>query len=635
MCGISGFLNFHNHRSLALAANALQRHRGPDAEGVWSTADLSLSHRRLSIIDLSERSNQPFEKSGLVIVFNGEIYNYRELRRELERDHVRFSTDSDTEVVLEAYRKHGARCLDLLRGMFAFAIWSELDKTLFLARDQFGIKPLYYCSDGPRFGFASELKALSQLVPTQRRVSPAGLAALLTYQWLPVGFCILEGFQSIPPAHYAVVRHDGSHQIHCYWDLPSALQHDRPEPEIVDELCAVLEDSVRHHLVADVEVGAFLSGGLDSSLLCSLASRHVGALRTFTIATDRQAKQIERMPSDEVFARKVATTLNTVHTEITIQPDIVRELPDMLSLLDEPIGDPAAINTYLMCSGARRAGIKVLLSGAGADEIFFGYRRQKAWLYAERYQSLPGMVRGGLDRAVARLPIRLGRRGLRTVRWAKRFLSFAGLAPAERYRSSFSYYTDSQLRSMLGPAWRGAVDRVRGDFMDVFGRFPGNDKINRLCFTDLNLFLPGLNLAYTDRASMAASTEVRVPFVDKRLVELAMRIPGVLKFKKGESKYILKSAAERYLPREIAYRAKASFGVPLRAWISYPLRSMVDDLLSYDRVKRRGWIDPALCRKMIDADRRGRADYSYQIFQLLTLELWAQAVLDIPLRRAA
>jgi asparagine synthase (glutamine-hydrolysing) len=635
VCGIAGFLNFRHHRSLALAANVLQKHRGPDAQGCWSAPELSLSHQRLSIIDLSERSNQPFVKDGLVIVFNGEIYNYRELRDDLAREQVSFVTTSDTEVVLEAYRRHGIQCLDILRGMFAFAIWSEAEGTLFLARDHFGIKPIYYYARGGQFAFASELKTLSQLMATDRQVSAAGLAALLTYQWLPVDFCILDEFQSLPPAHYALVRRDGSFQTKCYWRLPAADPLAGSEADTIEELAAALEDTVKHHLVADVGVGAFLSGGLDSSLICALAARGGGPLRTFTIATDRQAKQIERMPSDELFARKMADTLKTEHEEITIRSDVIRDLPDMLSILDEPIGDPAAINVHLICAGARKAGVKVLLSGMGADELFFGYRRQKAWLYAQRYQNLPAAARFCIDRAVEYLPVRVGRRGLRSVRWAKRFLSFASLGAAERYQSSFSYYSEGQLQSLLQPEWRAAVKSVREDFLGVFEERFGGDQINRLCFTDLNLFLPGLNLAYTDRASMAASTEVRVPFVDKRLVELAMRIPGPLKMRKGHGKYVLKRAAERYLPKEIAYRPKASFGMPLRAWISYDLRPMVDDLLSYDRIKRRGWINPVICHKMIQADRRGRSDFSYQIFQLLILELWAQAVLDVPLQKAA
>ncbi len=628
MCGIAGFLNIVGHREIALAVNDLQKRRGPDAQGVWSTDQLSLSHQRLSIIDLSERSNQPFRKNGFTIVFNGEIYNYKKLKGDLESAGAAFNTDSDTEVVLEAFRAFGPQCLDRLKGMFAFAIWNEQGKSLFLARDAFGIKPLYFYKRGQQFAFASELKTLAAVLPVERRVSPAGLAALLTYLWLPPEFCILEGFASVPPAHYATVDGAGNLSIKKWWELPSAAASDVDEDEWTDRLESALTASIERHLVADVEVGAFLSGGLDSSLICAMAANKVKRLRTFTIAIDDKARKVERMSSDELYSRKVAERLSTDHREITIQPNLVVELAKIMDAVDEPIGDPAIINTRLICSGARDAGIKVLLSGMGADEIFFGYRRQKAWLYAQRYQRLPRPVRDGIRGLVGMLPVRVGGTGLRSIRWAKKFLSFADLGGEARYQSSFSYYAPQQLKSLLNPEWRHGVDQVQENFRHIYEQWPASDPINRLCYTDTRLFLPGLNLAYTDRASMAASTEVRVPFVDRDVVELAMSIPGRLKFHRGRSKYLLKRVAERHLPREIVHRPKASFGAPLRAWISGELKPMVDDLLSTERLERRGWVSPVEFRKVIDADRAGRVDHSYQIYQLLVLELWAQRTLD-------
>jgi asparagine synthase (glutamine-hydrolysing) len=630
VCGIAGFVNFERHEEFARAANLLQRHRGPDAQGLWTTAELSLASQRLSIIDLNERSNQPFVKDGLVVVFNGEIYNFRSLKRDLEAAGVSFKTESDTEVVLEAFRVYGQGCLERLKGMFAFAIWNEKARILFLARDAFGIKPLYYYSHGKRFAFASELRTLAHILPVERRIAPTGLAALLNYVWVPPEFCILEGFASVPPGHVMHIDLNGAARIERYWAVTGDGSAQESEAEWVDRLDAVIDESVERHLVADVEVAAFLSGGLDSSLICSLARKKLGSLRTFTIATDEQAKKVERMPSDEIYARKVAALLGTKHTEIVIKPHLVVDLPKMMAAVDEPIGDAATINTWLICAGAREAGVKVLLSGMGADELFFGYRRQKAWLYGQRYRRLPRFVRAFVSLLVGLMPVRIGQRGLRSARWAKKFLSFAELEGAAAYRASFSYFSPEQLAHTLEEQWRAGVGAVLQSFDRVFAEAFPDDPINRLCYTDVQLFLPGLNLAYTDRASMAASTEVRVPFVDRDVVELAMRIPGQLKFKNGRSKYILKRVAERHLPHEIVHRPKASFGAPLRAWISGPLQPMVDDLLATARLKRRGWVDPAECRRMIEADRAGREDHSYQIFQLLVLELWAQATLDRP-----
>ncbi len=630
MCGIAGFLNFENHCGMAHAVNRLQRHRGPDAQGIWSEESLSLAHQRLAIIDLDPRSNQPLEKNGLIIVFNGEIYNYKELRRRLEQTGTTFQTHSDTEVVLEAYRRFGARALDLFIGMFAFAIWSTKERSLFIARDHFGIKPLYYFGDGHRFAFGSELKSLARILPVDLNVSSEGLAASLNYLWFPTDFCILEGFQNLQPGHYMRIDTFGRTQTTQYWTLPEKEPVSENENVLIDILQDALEKSVERHLTADVEVAAFLSGGLDSSLICALAKANLGRLRTFTIGTDEAEKKIEQMPDDEKYAQIVAKKFGLDHQAIIIRPDIVKDLPRIVGMFDEPIGDPAAINTYLISNAAREAGAKVLLSGTGADEIFFGYRRQKAWLLAQRYRRLPGSLRAAANIIGNSLPVRVGRRGIRVNRWAKKFLSFANLPPGPAYRASYSYYSAQELRNLLMSPWDKGADVLEDHHQSIFDERFSDDPINRLCYTDINMFMVGLNLTYTDRASMAASTEVRVPFIDRELIELVMRIPGRFKYCNGESKYILKRVAERYLPKEIVFRPKASFGAPIRAWISNDLREMVNDVLSSGRLKHRGWLNPKYCSRMIEEDRQGRVDYSYQIYQFLTLELWAQSFLEGP-----
>jgi asparagine synthase (glutamine-hydrolysing) len=629
MCGIAGFRGYPNGVDLAHNANRLLAARGPDARGVWNGDGLALAHRRLAIIDLDSRADQPFEKDGLVIVFNGEIYNHTALRDDLRAQHgARFTTCSDTEVVLEAYRHLGVGCLERLVGMFAFAIYCTRTRTLFLARDHFGIKPLCYVHERGRFAFASEIKALLPALEESPRVAPAPFVAALAYLWVPGNTTCFQGVKRLPPAHYAQVDTNGRLTVRRYWTPPSTSDASRSPAQWVEALDAAVADSVRRHLVADVEVGAFLSGGLDSSLLCALARPHVDRLRTFTIGVAPADERIERMPPDHLYARRVAAALGFDHHEIVVDPDIVRDLPRAVGWLDEPIGDPAAISTHLICRAAAERGIRVLLSGMGADEFLCGYRRQHATLLAQRWQRLPPSVRRATAAAVARAPVRVLGHGLRTVRWAKRFLEFAELPLADGYRMSYSYYGDAELEALLGGAWTEEVAALGREHRLLFDSAFPDDPVNRMCFTDLHMFLPGLNLAYTDRASMAASTEIRVPFVDKHVAELAMSIPGGLKLSRGRSKYVLKQAALRHLPRDIVHRRKASFGAPIRAWISGPLSDMVADLLCRERTVRRGWFDPAFVQRLLDDDRSGRADNAYRIYQLLTIEIWFERYFD-------
>jgi asparagine synthase (glutamine-hydrolysing) len=300
----------------------------------------------------------------------------------------------------------------------------------------------------------------------------------------------------------------------------------------------------------------------------------------------------------------------------------------MVSTLDEPIGDPAAINTYLICKAARKKNVKVLLSGMGADEIYFGYRRQKATLMAIRYNKLPGFVKKTNLLIVNKLPVKLFGKGFKFGRWAKRFLSFATLPVDEAYMRSYSYYDSKELKDLLKQEYAPAVDILKHEHKELFYSKYKGDVINQICYTDIKMFMLGLNLTYSDRASMAASVEVRVPFIDKVVITEAMKIPGHLKIKEGISKYILKKASEKYLPKEIIYRPKASFGAPIRSWISNELKGMVDDLLSKENINKRGFLNYSFVKNLIDNDRNGQSDNAYQIYQLLTLELWCREYLD-------
>jgi asparagine synthase (glutamine-hydrolysing) len=331
---------------------------------------------------------------------------------------------------------------------------------------------------------------------------------------------------------------------------------------------------------------------------------------------------VEGMPDDEKYADLLARQHGFDHHKIIVDPSVVNDLPRLVEKFDEPIGDPAAINTYLICKQAREEGVKVLLSGMGADELFLGYRRQQATRIASHYQQLPTLLRSPLEWGARRLPVKVGGRGFKLGRWAKRFVAFGSLPIEQAYRRSYSYYDDASYADLLTGDYAGELEALSQQHHDIFYAHPGLDLENKMCYTDVHLFMNGLNLTYSDRASMAASVEVRVPFIDREVAEFAMTVPGNYKFRKGESKYILKRAAEPYLPHEIIYRPKASFGSPIRAWISNDLREMVDDLLSEERIRQRGLFHYNFVRRMIDEDRRGVNDFAYQIYQLLTLELW-------------
>jgi asparagine synthase (glutamine-hydrolysing) len=556
-------------------------------------------------------------------VYNGELYNYRELRAELGAGGVGFRTTSDTEVLLEAWRRWGPDSLVRLRGMFAFAVFEERTGRLVLARDQFGIKPLFYASLGGGIAFASELKGLRPLLGAQPTINLTAVVASLMYSWVPERHCIYQEVNKLPPGHWMEVGPDGRTRLQRFHDpraeFAAAADHDMD----VHDLRDVLEASVAAHLVADVPVATFLSGGLDSSLLTVLAARESQKIDSYTISFRPEDQRFEAMPDDLTFARKLAQQHGIRLHEVEIAPDVADLLPRMVHALDEPIGDAAAINSYLICQAARDAGVKVLLSGMGADELFAGYRKHYACLLAARYRRLPGLVR---DRVVApavqRLPVAGRRRGYRSVRWAKRFVAFANLPEEAAFRRSYAHYGTSELRDLLDPELWPLIDQLVDEHAAVYADGPADDPVNRMCFTDSQMFLPSLNLAYTDRASMAASTEVRVPFVDKEVAAAAFAIPGRRKIVGTERKAVLKEAAEAWLPKEIVYRPKALFSAPLRSWIRRDLTDMVDELVAGGTLVSSGLVDKQVVRDMIDQDRRGAADRSKEIWQLLTLEVW-------------
>ena len=621
MCGFVGSIGRPQPRFAA----ALDRiaHRGPDASGILhatiGSREHYLGHRRLAIIDLSDEANQPFEKDGLVIAYNGEVYNFRELRDELAGAGVRFRTSSDTEVVLEAWRRWGPDSLRRLRGMFAFALLDRRSGETVLARDPFGIKPLYFHAADGNVVFASEIKALLALL-RDIEVDPVGIVASLLYLWIPERHCAYRGIAKLQPGTWMHVDARGTCTPHTYWHARELLAP-APEPDTAT-LRETIEDSVRRHMIADVPVATLLSGGLDSSIITALATRHGGSLDAYTIAFREADMRLEAMPDDLGYARRVARREGVRLHEIEIAPDVVELLPRIVDALDEPLGDPAAINVFLICRAARETGAKVLLSGMGADELFAGYRRHHANLLATSYRKLPPAARSATAAMLAKFPVATAGRGLRPIRWAKRFLSFAELPEEAAYRRSYTYYDRHELVALAGDAAGDAADLLFAEHADNYARGPAGDQVNRMCYADTQMFLPGLNLAYTDRASMAASTEIRVPFVDLEVAKRAFALPGRRKIARARTKLALKQAAEAWLPRDIIYRPKAAFGAPLRAWIRRDLRDLLRDVLPHGELVQRGFVRADAVRTLLERDTSGEQDNAHRLWHLLSLETW-------------
>lgn len=619
--------------------NSAIAHRGPDDEGAYvdSGGLVGLGHRRLSILDLSAAGHQPMaDPDGRAhVVFNGEIYNYRELRAELTRAGHQFRSDSDTEVLLRLYLEHGEAMLDRLRGMFAFAVWDSRNETLFAARDHFGIKPFYYAPlPGGRLLFSSEVKALLTCPDVPRGLNFPALSDYLAFLWVSDPVTMFEGVLKLPPGHKLRWR-DGRLDVEQWWDLDySGDPVDRPVGELADELAERLDGAVRQQLVSDVPVGAFLSGGLDSSgIVASMARARGGDVHCYTMAFDPGADAAESNVEDLPYARKVAAHLGAKLHEVRAgSADMAALWTKMVWHLDEPIAEPAAINTYLISKRAREDGVEVLLSGQGADELFAGYRWHKAPALMRRLAWLPRPVGRAVAAGSRRLPAnRRGRYG-GVLRKARKLLGGAGLNDEEQFIRYVQWTRADERAALLRPEIAGPVGQRDPEALsrDLLRHFPNTDPLNARLYRDLKTFLPALNLTYGDKSSMAVGVETRVPFLDVELAEFAATVPASLKLKGLDEKHVLKLAMASRLPREVLTRSKAGFGVPLRGWIRHELREMVGDLLSEATVRRRGlfrW-------EAIQAARRGvedgSGDHAYLIWALLTLEIWQQTFLDAP-----
>jgi asparagine synthase (glutamine-hydrolysing) len=629
MCGICGTVGLADEHALRWMTDVMS-HRGPDGEGHRTfpgALPAGLGHRRLTIIDPSPAGSQPMEADGRYwITYNGELYNFKQIRSDLEQRGHRFKSNCDTEVVLRLFVDRGPAMLDVMNGIFAFGIWDTVESRLFLARDRLGVKPLYHTQRNGVFGFASELKALLPLVgrPT---LDPAGLLDYLTFLWVPDPKTAFAEIDQLSAGHYAWYGRDGL-SIHRYWDLEYAPEH-RTQAEWTDLVGRTVTESVQRQMVADVPLGTFLSGGVDSSAVLA-AMAETGRVSTYTIGFADEDLKHEIVPDDLRYARRVAALFETDYHERTLTADALELVPKAVWHLEEPVADPAAISTYLICREAG-AEMPVMLSGVGADEIFAGYPRHLAWSISRRLDALPDALLQRAE-AVARRTARPGRpgrlRGPRRNLW--KYMRASGLAPVERYLSFSTYYDPAELAGVLAPDV--AAELATHDPWAVhrghLARHGNADELTRLLYLDAKTFLPNLNLTYTDKMGMAASVEVRVPLLDDELVALAARIPSGLKLHGVRRKYVFKRSQEGVLPRDIVWRRKAGFGAPIRSWLERGLAPLVSDVLSEETLRSRGLIDPAAARGLWDDNVAGRADNSLRIYAILCLELWCRTFLD-------
>jgi len=625
VCGIYGILELDGSAAAAESLRPMGRltvHRGPDDEGSYVNGPLAMGMRRLSIIDVAG-GHQPLsnEDQTLWLVANGEIYNYRELRATLEAQGHRFQTGSDCETILHLYAQHGDEFLGLLNGMFAFALWDVRRRRLLVGRDRLGIKPLYLWNDGRRLVFASEAKAILALPGVGAELDRGALASYLGMGYVPAPQSIFRGVRKLPPATLLAAE-GGMVAQRCYWRMPSDVDVQPSEDEWVARVRARIEESVRMQMVSDVPIGAFLSGGIDSSAVVAFMAAHSDRpVKTYAIGFG--GGTAETYYNELPYARQVAQLFGTDHHEIVVRPDVVSLLPSLLWHMDEPVADTAFITTYLVSQFARRD-VTVILSGVGGDELFGGYRRYLGGHYQAQFNRLPRGLRRAASALGERLPSDRHSPLLNALRFAKGFLSTAGLPLEERYRSYVEVFADDVVAELLHAPRGSDDDPVAAAFRSA----PGADELNRMLAVDAQTQLPDDLLLLTDKMSMAVSLECRVPLLDHELVELAARIPEQIKIRNGRLKHVLKRALQPTLPANILHRKKRGFGTPMGAWLKGDLAPLVAELLSAETVRARGLFRHAEIAKLIAAHAANRVDGTDRLLALLNLEIWSRIYLD-------
>jgi len=617
MCGIAGILDLEGHSSTDLSyikrmADAMV-HRGPDDEGFFVSGPIHLAHRRLSIIDISSGQQPMFnEGKSIVIVFNGEIYNHRHLRNVLEAKGHTFRTHSDTECILHAYEEFGDKFETHLTGMFAFALWDIARRRLVLSRDRLGIKPLYYMIHRGRLIFASEIKAILIMKDIERRVDPDALAAYLSLRYVPGPKTMFKDIYKLQPGHTMVVQ-NGKVTTRPYWELIFE-ETERDERQAAEQLEALLSEVCQDHLMSEVPYGVFLSGGVDSSAVVAVLQKTLSdKLRTFTVGYEH-ADGLNEFD----YADKVSRHIGTVHHKLTLQAqDFADWIPKLVWHLDEPVGDAACIPLYFLAKYAKKHAT-VLQSGEGADEIFAGYSIYKKMEFMNGLQKgILSPLLTGLSRAVAPLA---GDGKL------ARYLRLFGKPLEERYRGVSGHFMEGIREKLIKPGFFSASNEnfAENFYSQYYGRVSTEHDLNRMLFVDTKTWLPDDLLIKADKMTMAASVELRVPFLDHRLVEFAARLPVSLKIGNGVTKYLLKKVMEPYLPREVIYRTKAGFPVPVSDWFKNGLNGLATEMLLDPKSHVSGFVDAGCLRMMLERHKAGVHDFSNELWGLLVLEFWFQ-----------
>jgi asparagine synthase (glutamine-hydrolysing) len=624
MCGIAGIVGPNTREPVRAMARTLV-HRGPDADGFYDGDGVSLGARRLRIIDITGPDQPVFnEDRSVVTVFNGEIYNYRELRDFLEQKGHVFRTGGDTEVLVHLYEEFGDACVHALRGMFAFAIWDVRRRRLLVARDRIGIKPLYVAEVNGHFVFASELKAVVASGHVPLDMDPAALDFYLTLQYVPAPGTLLRHVRKLEPGH-CLVWQDGATRVTRYWDIVLNSAEPRKRWSVLaEEFRHALGEAVKAHEVSDVPIGVLLSGGIDSSAVAALACRGDRRLQTFTIGFEH-APAIGELKQ----ARAVAERLGSEHHEVVLGGNLAERLPRILWHLDEPVADVAAVPTYIICEFASRF-VKVVMSGEGGDEVLGGYPRYR-WLgFAERARAA-GLTRGTQAAAPWFEPSWTAPRYLQHLR------TLLDDQPLERKHIDWvrNFPAPERNRVLAEPSDPSRRDRVEAFIRDLIARSGARDVASALMYVDFKTWLPDNVLTKVDRMSMAVSIEARVPYLDHRLVEFAAAMPGEWKMRRAGRKWLLHDAVRQHLPASTRWRRKRAFLTPVSSWLRRDLSDFTYALLGDKRCVERGVFNPARVRELLDEHRAGRADHGQALWNLVSLELWLQQVTDVPSLAAA
>ncbi len=639
MCGITGFSIAENSSqfrdqgkllSLSLQESLdLLSHRGPDDQGIFITDDnlVGLGHRRLSIIDLSTNGQQPMESrcKNIVITYNGEIYNYKEIKKKLVKKGYSFFSKTDTEVLLALYLEMGEEMLTELNGIFSFAIWDNRDETLFIARDHLGIKPLYYFCNDNYFIFSSEIKSLLPYFQEKMLPDFQNILKYLSFIWSPGRGTPYKDVLKLEPGNCLKVKDGAILSKNEWYKLPVPRKEWSVQKSfLINELTSEIRSAVHGQMISDVPLGSFLSGGLDSSSVVAFAKEINSDIQCFTIDS---GVSTEGMADDLPYAMKVADHLKVPLEIIKVKSeDLSQELEDMIIQLDEPLADPAPLNVSYICKRARELGIKVLLSGAGGDDIFTGYRRHQAIKIQALLDVLPKSLLMKFEHYSKYLNsnIPFNRR-------FRKFFDGSSLDNNERIINYFRWNNAQNLLPLLTANFRKEIDisSLDEEFEHELAKFPNvESNIDKMLILEQKFFLPDHNLTYTDKMSMKEGIEVRVPLLDINLVHYVSKIPNSHKQTFRSGKHIFKKSMEPFLPRDVIYRPKTGFGAPLRGWIKNELRDLLEELLNENSIKRRGWFDAKEVRNLIERNNKGEIDASYLILSLMSIEIWSRHFLD-------